>query len=186
MQLCDINEIRKIVLPKHHFHIERNRSLALESPKEEFKNVVFATVKYNIFIKIQSSHSRFVSVITKTKKAVEGFCQKSFLQRSKQKTTNLKDFGPFQFLAVQFNLELSNFIDYLSFAVPLTVSNTLMVSISNRAYFNGAKSGRPTQFEKHRVGKRFTTLPYKYVFILCLFNETIYKAEVANNQDKSL
>lgn len=50
MQLCDINEIRKIVLPKHRIHIERNRSLSLESPKEEFKNVLIATGKYNIFI----------------------------------------------------------------------------------------------------------------------------------------
>lgn len=45
MQLCDINEIIKIVLPKHRFHIERNRSLSLESPKEKFKIVLFATVK---------------------------------------------------------------------------------------------------------------------------------------------
>lgn len=40
------------------------------------------------------SISLFVSVITKTKKAVEGFCQKSFFQRSEQKTTTLEDFGP--------------------------------------------------------------------------------------------
>lgn len=161
MQLFDINEIRKIVLPKHHFHIERNRNLALESPKEEFKNVLFATVKYNIFIKIQSSHSLFVSVITKTKKAQKVFARSRYYSAANKRRRIQKIFAP-----KLFNLELSNFIDYyLIFAVPPTVSNTLMVSISNRAYINGAKNGRTTQFKKHRIVKNI----HNFTLQICIY-----------------